>query len=1263
MDTNSGNHDNDRQDLPHILKDSTASEDPNRVLHDPVFYDENSRRWPWIFRTGVILLSLFGIILILFITSLFALRFMPSPHLPRPQLVLDNGNPEPILTDRQRRQLGVKQYREKIRLDQLDEKAKKLQQERQRRAAEFIQKQQGISPVITGVPFKSPTFNPSKLLPAPVMNDAPPVVAGFYVNWEETSRASMHRNIKRLTHFIPEWLHIKSADSDFTDSNPNVLPFVDGRQPFDKGEITLLSRANSVPILPLINNYTKSKGQEEGVGGWDTRAVHQIISSPSARSVFIKHLRNWLLSERMQGINIDFEQIDVDDKANLVQFMKELYASLHPQGLLVTQDVELESDAYDMQALAKWNDWIVPMFYDQHEGDSEAGPVAGIDWTNKNLEKILKAVPPSKIVIAVGNHGYDWEAGQKTAADVTYQSAIITARENQPDADIHIDPSSLNPTFSYTDIHTDDKGKDVTNKHIVWMQDAVSVYNQLILAKKAHLRGSALWYLGAEDPSLWSFYNKTDWNSDWAQKVEEGALNKVSYGGEAQVDFEGDGELLEPLSPPSEGLRRITFNKKSGLITAEQYQKDPKTGSIMFPSSHVVRRYGGMDNSLNKEIVLSFDDGPNPDWTPRVLDILKKYHVPGCFFVVGRQAEAYPDLIKREWDEGHEIGNHSWSHPDLFRLSTEYRKLQLTTTQRVIQAITNHSTIMFRPPYGNDTEPETGKEVSPLETAAQLGYITVGQRNDPQDWRLYETLPGQDDTIDPTRPRTAEEIVRSVVDNRDVGSIVLLHDSGGDRELTLAALPQIITRLRALGYKFVSVSQLSGIPRAKLMPAVTGKDALLVGADRYVFDVTYLIQRVLTTLFILSIFLGISRIAIFLVLALIQHAKEKRRVFPVGIYPSVSVVIAAYNEEKVIVRTVNALLKSHYADLEIVVVDDGSADQTSEVVQESFASESRVRLIRKGNGGKASALYVGIQAARGEIIVSLDADTLFAPDTVERLTRHFVDPRVGAVSGNVRVGNTHDWKTAWANAKNPKIGTLRRFSIAVQAMVLTRWQSLEYITSQNFDRRGYDLLNCITVVPGAVGALRRTAVIEVGGYTSDTLAEDTDLTWKLRRKGWRIVNDNTALAYTEAPETLENLSKQRFRWAFGTLQCLWKHRAAVGHHGAFGWIAMPSLWLYQILFPVISPFMDIGMLWSIYAGSFRQFAAYFLVMFAIELMAAFIAIRMDKGNMRLLPWLFFQRLGYRQMMYYVILKSVFYAIRGGAVGWGKFERTGTARIG
>ncbi|HZT44020.1 MAG TPA: glycosyltransferase [Chthonomonadaceae bacterium] len=1194
----------------------------------PVFYDVRRRRWPWVFSGTVAGFLLAFVGLLLLIVSVVAIKVMPTAPLPKVAEVKDIGNLEPILEDHQQGKLVYKLNKDKKRLAKYAENERQTRLERNRRATEY-ERRTAQRPAGNG---GADAFLP----PASVPKNAPPVVAGFYVNWDETSRASIHRNVDSITHFIPEWLHLKPAGSHYADPSASDLPFVDGREKaLDRQDVTPLVHSRGIPILPLLNNYTKPKGAEEGIGQWDKEAVHEVLSDPAARANVISRLQNWLLSNHMQGINIDFEEMDTDDRGPLVEFMKELYTALHPHGLLVTQDVELENEAFDIPQLAQWNDWIVPMFYDEHAGGTEVGPVAGIDWTAQDLKQLLAKVPAGKIVMGVGNHGYDWPKGSTDPTDLTYQSAVITAKESQPDAVIHLAPKSLNPTFSYAEDVTDAEGRTKEVDHTVWMQDAVSVYNQLRLARPRGIRGAALWYMGAEDPSLWSFFNKRDWSADWGKIVAGGALDSLSYGGQGEVDFEGEGELLQPTAPPSEGRRTVRIDPKTGYITSESYLKDPQTGAPLLPSSWVVRRYGGANNNAQKKIVLTFDDGPDPTWTPRILDILQQYHVPAAFFVVGKQAEENPDLVRREWDQGEEIGNHSWSHPDLFKLPLEAQKLQLNATQRIIEAITGHSTTLFRPPYGGDVEPQTGKEVVPMLTAAELGYITVGETNDPQDWRLYNYKAGTE-AMDPTRPRDYEDIVKSVVVNRDVGTVVLLHDGGGDRSRTVAALPQIITQLRQMGYTFMTVSDLRGLPRTTLMPVVTGRDTWLAGADRYIFDTTYLVQRTLSTLFMLSLVLGISRIALFLGLALIQRVREKWRVFPAGFIPPVSVVIAAYNEEKVIARTVQALLDSAYPDLEIIVVDDGSKDRTAEVVRETFASEPRVRVFRKENGGKASALNRGILAARGQILIALDADTLFTPDTISRLVRHFADPRIGAVSGNVRVGNADK--------------------------LLTKWQSLEYTTSQNFDRRGYDLLNCITVVPGAVGALRRAAVMEVGGYTSDTLAEDTDLTWKLRRAGWRIVNDNSALAYTEAPETLRNLAKQRYRWAFGTLQCLWKHRFALGQQGAFGWLALPSLWLYQILFPAISPFMDIAIVWSLFQGNFAQFGEFYLLMFVIELVAAAIAIRLDRGNPRLLPWLFFQRFVYRQLMYYVILKSLVSAVRGGAVGWNKFERTGTARI-
>lgn len=1188
----------------------------------PVFYDERNRRWPWILRCAVagaiVLLS--GALLL--IISLVAQPFMPPTRLPHVAPVRDYGNADPPLSDYNLRKLDANQRSEDKRLKLLTAAREQRLRDRRQQAELFLNRPGAA---------------------------AGSVVAGFYVNWEQSANVSLHNNIASLTHLIPEWLHLKPSGSNYADTSAGAIPFVDARGKSDITDVTPLSRSKGVPIIVLINNYTSPKSAEEGAGNWDPLAIHQVVSSPAARANVIRALLSWLTREKMQGINIDFEEVREEDSENLVVFMKELYTALHAKGLLVTEDVQLEVDGFDIQALAEYNDWIVPMFYDQHSGGDPAGPVAGIDWTRTQLDGLLKMVPAEKIVMGVGNQAYDWLVGDKRngAEAIDYQSAMTLAKETIPESAVRLDSTSLNPMFTYTSVPDDTDPGSRTEHHVVWMLDAVSVYNQLTVAKPRGIRGGALWFVGSEDPSLWKFFDKVKWNTNWVHSITSGAINSVVYGGQGLVEFQGDGELLMPTTAPAEGLRTVQLDPHTELIVGESYARDIVNGEFKYPEGWVVRRYGGAtEGNPAKRILLTFDDGPDPEWTPKILDVLKANQVPAVFFVVGKMAEAYPNLVRRMWDEGHEIGNHSWNHPDLYRLSPEQQRLELTTTQRVIQAITGHSTTLFRPPYGGDVEPTTGREVSPLLMAAELHYITVGEKNDPQDYRLYEYVQGSDKDLDTARPRPYESIVQSVVDNRDSGTVILLHDAGGPRANTVAALPIIIRKLKALGYTFITTADLrypnqtGKLSRAQmrneLMPGITGRDVVLVGADRYVFEVSYAVQRTLSTLFVLSLILGVSRVLLYVALALIQKYREARRIYPTAFTPFVSVIIAAYNEEKVVNRTIQAILDGEYHNLEVIVVDDGSKDGTFDAVMERYGDDARVTAMRKVNGGKASALNMGLSFAQGEIFVSLDADTLFGKDTISKLVRHFADPRVGAVSGNVRVGNV---RNLW-----------------------TRWQALEYITSQNFDRRSYDLLNCITVVPGAVGALRRNAVMSVGGYTHDTLAEDTDLTWKLRRAEWRIVNDNSAMAYTEAPETLRSLAKQRYRWAFGTLQCLWKHRPALFQHGSFGWLALPSLWLYQILFPAISPFMDIYLVYSVFAGNFGRVATFYCAMFGIELLAAIVATVMDRSGGRLLPWLFAQKFLYRQMMYYVVLKSIVSAFRGGTVGWGKLERTGTARV-
>jgi cellulose synthase/poly-beta-1,6-N-acetylglucosamine synthase-like glycosyltransferase len=350
--------------------------------------------------------------------------------------------------------------------------------------------------------------------------------------------------------------------------------------------------------------------------------------------------------------------------------------------------------------------------------------------------------------------------------------------------------------------------------------------------------------------------------------------------------------------------------------------------------------------------------------------------------------------------------------------------------------------------------------------------------------------------------------------------------------------------------------------------------------------------------------------------------------------PFVSVVIAAYNEEKVIRKSIDSILVSDYPSFEILVIDDGSKDNTASIVREAYIEDPRVRLISKANGGKSSAVNLGFKEARGELIVTLDADTLIAENAISLLVRHFKNEQVAAVSGNVKVGN--------------------------KGNLLTTWQHIEYVTGFNLERRAFAELNCITVVPGAIGAWRKTAVEEAGYFKDDTLAEDTDITLTLLKQGQKIEFEEKAYALTEAPEDVRSLAKQRYRWTFGTLQCLWKHRESLFHrsHSSLGFIGLPNMWIYQYLYQTFSPVADLLFICALFGSHPGKAAVGFALFYLLDLFTCLYAFRLEKESPKPLLTLFFQRILYKQLMTYVVIKSIFSAVKGVTVGWNKLKRNG-----
>src|SRR6476620_6163859 len=667
------------------------------------------------------------------------------------------------------------------------------------------------------------------------------------------------------------------------------------------------------------------------------------------------------------------------------------------------------------------------------------------------------------------------------------------------------------------------------------------------------------------------------------------------------IDFEGVGEMLRVGEKPAEGARTFEVDQKTGQIVDEVYK--------VVPTPFVIERTGDKPN----ELALTFDDGPDPDWTPKILDILKDKGVHASFFIIGENAQANPDLVQRILADGHDVGNHTFTHPNLSDLSNSLVTLEINATQRLFEALTGRSMRLFRAPFLGDAEPTTSDEIVPIEIAQSMGYVTVGLHVDTNDW------------LHPPADVIVQRVIDQVSDpNPDMrGHIILLHDSGGDRSETVAALPKLIDTLRAKGYRFVPVSELAGLTRDQAMPPVPPR-ALGQFVSLPIFMTLGWIGRVFTGMFILALCLGVTRVFLITAIGLGDRRSESRRVPPpLPLAPPLqTVLIPAHNEAKVIVGAVRHVLASDYPDLEIIVIDDGSTDGTNELVSEHYRDDPRVRLLTIRNGGKATALNYGL------------------------------NPALGAVAGNAKVGN--------------------------RVNVITRWQALEYVTSQNLERRALARLGCITVVPGAIGAWKREAVEQLGGFSVDTLAEDQDLTIALLRAGYKVLYDSSAVGWTEAPDTVTGLAKQRFRWAFGTLQCLWKHRHATfrPHYGALGLIALPQTWLFQFLLSVVAPLVDVALIWHLVffalkliqhqdqfdLDALRKVFAYYLAFLIVDLGSAALALAMERREKwSLLPWLVLQRFGYRQLMYYIVLKASLTAAIGPLVGWGKLERKSTVK--
>jgi len=593
---------------------------------------------------------------------------------------------------------------------------------------------------------------------------------------------------------------------------------------------------------------------------------------------------------------------------------------------------------------------------------------------------------------------------------------------------------------------------------------------------------------------------------------------------------------LAVQAPPGSGTADLYSAVPSGntnAVPAEILKGGPGLGW----ENGVVRNY----QPSPRTIALTFDDGPDPEWTPKVLAVLSKYGVKGTFFVLGDQALRNPGLLRQIRDQGSELGVHSFTHANLDLVGPWRTQLELRLSQLVLAGATGESTALVRPPFSSSSKALDNSGWATVRSVAADGYVAVLASRDSRDW----TSPG------------ADRIVANLTPAGSAGEVMLLHDSGGDRSQTVAALDTLIPTLQQSGYRFATASEALDLSKATTQAPMTSR---VLGT--IVLWGLWACSSLVAVVTVAMVAAGI--IALGRALLLLISARRHRRLSATAsalppLVDPVTVIVPAYNEEAGIAAAVRSIVASTH-QLQVVVVDDGSTDRTSEIV--AAMNLPQVTLIRQENAGKPAALNTGLAMAAHDLVVMVDGDTIFEPDTISNLVRPFADPAVGAVSGNAKVAN--------------------------RGGLIGRWQHIEYVIGFNMDRRWYDLAKCMPTVPGAVGAFRAQALRDVGGVSDDTLAEDTDLTMSLGRAGWRVVYREDARAWTEAPASLKALWRQRYRWCYGTMQAMWKHKAGVlkrGRGGSYTRRGLGYMLVFQVLLPLLAPAVDV---FAIYGLLFRD---------------------------------------------------------------------------
>src|SRR5881409_3152663 len=652
----------------------------------------------------------------------------------------------------------------------------------------------------------------------------------FYTNGDPYSYASLEQHAAQITHLCPEWMTVIDGLGDLQ---------IDGDTRLSK-----LTANKGIALLPLLTNLVGDT--------WEPEAIENLAHGPAQRQDrFIQRVLSVLRNAKAAGVVVDWQQIDPAYKKDITGFIDKFADALHDDNkeLWLCVQPNQELDYIDFEALSDNVDRFVAMLFDETSDTDPPGPLASRSWFEGWLRVLLEGSDTRQWIIAIGSYGYDWTIGGKKGELISFSEAMSRANDAEIKS-VEVSGPSYSPYFYFQD---EDK------EHAVWFLDAVTFLNQLRQVRDQKAGGFALYRLGSEDPAIWdalSVPRDFRFDNQTRQSLE------VIPSSDTIADV-GDGEIVTVDENRKDGTRELAMDA-DGYLTAK-YTKFAEFPTLYHQGA------GG-----EHQVAITFDDGPDPRWTPQILDILKAANAKAAFFLVGVNAERYPGLVRRIVNEGHEIGNHTYYHPNLALCWPEHIRLELNATQLLLETITGRATTLFRPPYAADTGPTQLSELAPLKIAEDLNYLVVLESIDPQDW----AKPG------------ADIILQRVKQQRRDGSIILLHDAGGDREQTVEALPRILDYLKTRGDSIVSISTLLGTTRDALMPSTDTKPRTLTHfVSSAGFRIFHAAEEFLWAFMIVATALVVLRTLIVILLA-----SRFRRSWPRDFVQPISVIIAAFNE-------------------------------------------------------------------------------------------------------------------------------------------------------------------------------------------------------------------------------------------------------------------------------------------------------------------------------------------------------------------------------